>query len=282
MDEATALSINLLTRMSAEVEIDQRHKVLFVIDTGAERTVISTQLAQTLGLTPGPPALVHGVTSDDLAETVRIQTMKLGGERFESILAPTFPRASLGADGLIGLDLIGQFQLRIDFRNQSVVLQPFGDSIVTVNRPEALAGRVGRSTLRAVKGRFGQLLLPTQVGRIQVDAFVDSGSQYSIGNLALLRAAGTTGAAYVPLTRPRIVGVNGAILEAEIGVVPSLRLARRDMGPTSLFFADLNVFEAMGLKDRPALLLGADLITRFDSVVLDFAQSRVALGRRRR
>lgn len=284
MDPATALSINLLTRMSIAVRIEARQSALFVIDTGAERTVLSTELARAMALPPGPRTLVHGVTSDTVVDTVMIQTLEFGRQRFEQILAPVFPRADLGSDGLIGLDALGRFELLIDFVANSVRLRPNDGEFISFNRGEAAAGRLGRTPARATKGRFGQLLLPTEIEGVTVDAFVDSGAQYSIGNRALQSRIGRDGARGPTAPTPIILGVGGVPLAGEAQTAASLRIARRALGPTPLLFSDLNVFSALGLQDRPALLLGADILTRFETVALDYARARITVGpvRRRR
>jgi len=135
-----------------------------------------------------------------------------------------------------------------------------------------------------VKGRFGQLLLPTEVEGVAVDAFVDSGAQYSIGNRALQSRIGRDGARGPTVPTPIILGVNGTPLQAEAQTASRLRIARRSLGPTPLLFSDLHVFSALGLQDRPALLLGADILTRFETVALDYARARITVGplRRRR
>jgi predicted aspartyl protease len=284
MDPATALSINLLTRMAIAVRIEARQTAMFVIDTGAERTVISTELARAMALPSGPRTLVHGVTSDTVVDTVMIQTLEFGNQRFQQILAPVFPRADLGSDGLVGLDTLGRFELIIDFVETSVLLRPNDGEFITFNRGEAAAGRLGRTPARAVKGRFGQLLLPTEVEGVAVDAFVDSGAQYSIGNRALQSRIGRDGARGPTVPTPIILGVNGTPLQAEAQTASRLRIARRSLGPTPLLFSDLHVFSALGLQDRPALLLGADILTRFETVALDYARGRITVGplRRRR
>lgn len=284
LDAATALSVNLLTRMSVQVRIEARQTALFVIDTGAERTVLSTELARAMALPPGPRTLVHGVTSDTVVDSVLIQTLEFGHQRFEQILAPVFPRADLGSDGLIGLDALGRFELLIDFIDNIVRLRPNDGEFITFNRGEASAGRLGRTPARATKGRFGQLLLPTEVEGVAVDAFVDSGAQYSIGNRALQAAIGRDGSRGPTVPTPIILGVSGVALQGQAQTVSSLRIARRALGPTQLLFSDLHVFSAMGLQDRPALLLGADILTRFETVSLNYARANIQLGpvRRRR
>ena len=47
------------------------------------------------------------------------------------------------------------------------------------------------------------------------------------------------------------------------------------LGNVSVFYADMHVFDIWGLKDKPAIVLGMDLLTEFKSVALDFGRSQV-------
>jgi hypothetical protein len=76
----------------------------------------------------------------------------------------------------------------------------------------------------------------------------------------------------------RVYGVIGQSLMVDSGAVSNLRLARRELGATPLLFGDLHAFRVLGLADQPALLLGADILTRFSRITLDYGQSRISLG----
>jgi predicted aspartyl protease len=282
--ELTALSVNLITRMAALVSVNGTEPRPFVIDTGAERTVVSNELAAMLALPAGPPSLIHGVTSFEVAPTVRVGRMAFAGRQFEDLVAPTFPLAALGAYGLVGLDALSEYRLMVDFRRQGVFLQAVRPNFISMNPTDGLTGtRIRRASVRARQGRFGQLLLPTEVEGVRIDAFVDSGSQYSIANTALLDAIGRrTGSGDTQTITRRILGVTGHALEGVSHRVSDLRVANRRFGPADLVFSDLHIFTALELDRSPALLIGADILCQFDSVTLDFALSRVAFGTLRR
>jgi hypothetical protein len=42
-----------------------------------------------------------------------------------------------------------------------------------------------------------------------------------------------------------------------------------------VLYADMHVFDIWGLKDKPAVMLGMDLLTQFDTVAMDFGHSQV-------
>ena len=59
-------------------------------------------------------------------------------------------------------------------------------------------------------------------------------------------------------------------------------LACTRLGATPMLFADLHCFQTLGLSDRPALLIGADLLGRFREVTLDFPADTVTFSGLRR
>ncbi len=284
VSEADLLT-NLLTRMATRVQLNGRAGFTFVIDTGAGRTALADDLADTLALPKGPTVLVHGVTSAEPAPTVHLARLTVGPRRLTDLTTPIFPRRLLGADGLLGLDVLSRFELAFDLSRLTVAMVPSGPDIITVSQSHAAASRLTRRVpARARAGRFGQLiLLNTEVEGVPVEAFVDSGAQYSIANLALLRALGIgRWERDDPAARIVVHGVTGQTAFAQPASVRELKLAGQRLGVTPLLFADLHAFGLLDLIDRPALLIGADILYRFQRVTLDFGRSRMVFGGLRR
>lgn len=274
-DVEARLLENLLTRMGAEVDLGGR-RALFVIDTGAERSAVSDRLARDLALEPGPPVLVHGITAAEMVPTVRVPRLAFSGRRFTDLVLPVFPSALLGADGLLGLDVLSRFRLTLDLRRRRVMLAASGADVVQRGIAFGGASRLPTYVTPIRSGRFSQLILThVMADGVETVAFVDSGAQYSIGNQALMRALD---ARLGPVERPtlRVYGVIGQSLLVRSGQLANLRLARRDLGPTPLLFGDLHAFRILDLIERPALLLGADVLTRFSRVTLDYGRGRIA------
>jgi predicted aspartyl protease len=270
------LLTNLLTRMAARVAVNGRNRYAFVIDTGAGRTAVSDQLAREMNLPPGPPVLVHGVTSAEIAPTVRLNALEFGGRRFNNILAPVFPRALLAADGLIGLDVLSRFRLTFDLGRRIATLAPSGGSVMEASVAFQEATRMERQGRSAMVEALGQLVLvaASAEGR-PVRVFIDSGAQYSIGNPALRDAVSGPSGGAVDRRRVEVFGVIGQSIMAEVGGVRDLRIGRHSLGDTPLLFADLHAFRTLGLSDAPTILMGADLLTRFRRVSVDFGRARM-------
>ncbi len=277
-DEPRLLA-NLLTRMALSVSINGRRGSVFVVDTGAGRTVISEELAQARGLPRGPDVLVHGLTAAQVAPTVHIGRFAMAGRRFYDLTAPVFPRRALAADGLIGLDVLGRFRLDMSIAARRINLTPSGPDVVIVGSAGYRATRLPREERPARHGQFGTLILRGSTDGLPIDVFVDTGAQYSIGNMALLAAIGGEPAG---LDRVTVYGVTGQVLAAASGQVRDLRLGTQRLGSTDLLFADLHAFRVLNLIDQPALLIGADLLYRFREVMLDYGRSRMAFRGLRR
>ena len=273
--DALALSANLLTRMAAIIRLNASRPLLFVIDTGAERTAIARDLAAALGLPAGPNVTVHGITSAQLTPTARVSRLHFGRRRFNDLVLPVFERSLLAADGLLGLDVLSRFRLSMNLERRTVSMTASGPALFARGTASVIPTRLpGGAQTRADSS--GQLILTNAIANgIPVQAFVDSGAQYSIGNTALLRAIGGQ-------VRPRpipLYGVTGQTIDAFAGRLDTLRVARHDLGETPLLFADLHAFNTLGLGDQPALLLGADVLYRFSRVDLDYASRRMGFGR---
>ncbi|NBW12384.1 MAG: hypothetical protein EBR82_30565, partial [Caulobacteraceae bacterium] len=245
---------------------------------------IARDVAEALALPPGPPILVHGLTSAELTPTVKIARLSFGGRRFNDVYAGVYPRELLGADGLMGLDVLSRYELEFDLVRRSVSVTPSGPDRLEFGTAFHTPSRLRRDDCgRTRTGRFGQLILiNARVEGIQVDCFVDSGAQYSIGNMALFQALAPGSDRPTQRTLTPVYGVTGQTILAEHENVSQLTIGNRRLGPTSLLFADLHAFEALELVDRPALLLGADVLYRFRRVSLDFGRARMEFGPLRR
>ena len=284
VEDETAILANLFTRMSTKTAINGRTGYNLVLDTGAGRTAIAQDLAVALALPQGPEVVVHGVTSAQRAPTVKVARLAFGGRRFNNIEAVVFTREQLGADGLLGLDVLSGFELSFDMIRRTMLLTPTGPGVIEFGRSFSTPSRIPRGDNgRTRTGRFGQLiLLNARADGVPVECFVDSGAQSSIGNMALYTALGGHQGPTIQRVMTQVFGVTGQVLMAERGGVGNLEINRQRLGPTPLLFADLHAFGALDMIDRPALLIGGDILYRFREVSLDFGRSRMAFSGLRR
>ena len=92
------------TRMTVPVSIGGALPRPFIIDTGAERSVVSRQLAGQLGLIAGPQVRLTTMTGSSQVPTVVVPSLTVGPVRdVRAFNAPALEAAHLGAHGLLGV-----------------------------------------------------------------------------------------------------------------------------------------------------------------------------------
>jgi len=225
--------------------------------------VIAAELAAQLGLSLGEPAPLNGVAGVQMAPTTRAR-LDVGPRRHRDAILSILAQADIGGLGLLGLeDLDGQ-EVTLDFRGQALRIEPGRRS---VNDIGAIAVKAHR--------RNGQLtLVDADLAGLHVTAFLDSGAQNTIGNMAL-RAMALNRNPTHPWYKTPIVSATGQTIQAEMADLPRLRVGNLNMPNWPVAFADLHTFRMWNLVDRPAILLGVDVLSRFETVCLDFARDEV-------
>jgi predicted aspartyl protease len=255
-----ALSHDAASRLTVSVMIDGKGPFDFVIDTGSDRTVISRELATRLELPKGPDVTLHGSAGVEQVETAVISRLSIGKRVVEAIDAPVLAAANLGADGMLGIDSLRDQHVVMDFKNKTLSATP--SSSVDLDHFTVIVR--GRS-------RFGQLILvDAQVRGRKVYVIVDSGAQNTIGNLALQRLLSNKGGLPAEQALAEEISVTGKRSIAEIQNVAEMHIGALTIRNMSLAFADLHTFDRYGLSNKPAMLLGMDVLSLCDRVTVDF------------
>src|SRR5262249_13223290 len=123
--------------------------------------------------------------------------------------------------------------------------------------------------------KSGQLtIVDADLAGIPVSCFLDSGAERTIGNPALLQLAALRVQKGQFFEVP-VISVTGKTLPGQIALLPVLRLGRVRLVDISITFADLHVFQIWDLERQPAVLLGMDALSTFDSITLDFGHAEV-------
>ncbi|MDF2605341.1 hypothetical protein CA236_14830 [Sphingomonas sp. ABOLG] len=254
-------------RMTVPVQIAGAGPYQFVIDTGAQRTVISRELAARLRLPGGRNVRLTGMTGTQDVGTVVIPSISvstLGGERIE---APALSAANLGAPGMLGIDALQGHALAIDFDQQRMTVTP------ARKRGERVRRAPDEIVIQA-KSLFGQLVVTdARVGGERVRVILDTGSVVSMGNLALRKRLAKRGKV-TPIT---LISVTGGELVADYGSVKSIKIGDAEIRDMPVAFADVPPFRVFGLEKKPAIMLGMDVLKLFTRVQIDFANRELRL-----
>lgn len=272
-------------RVTAPVRVNGQGPFEFVVDTGANRTVIAAEIAKLLQLPDGGVANVHGVAGVEPAPTAIVGLFEADAVVARNLRMPVLSRDRLGADGLMGVDVLHNRRVLINFRDHRLTIsisrggvEPSAFDLRTGST--GAAADLGRRISVPARYRFGQLIIiGADVVGHGVTAFVDSGSQSTVGNNALRRLALRGSRPSDPTPSRMLVPVlsaTGQIAQGELGQMPLLRIGGLDITGLTTVFADLHVFDIWELQHRPTLMLGMDVLTRFNALELNYAAREVA------
>jgi len=124
--------------------------------------------------------------------------------------------------------------------------------------------------------RHGQLtIVDAELGDRPINAMIDSGSELSLCNSHLLALLDRKATRPPERRRIQMVTIIGEPFSGELAMLPFLRLGGLQLGEVAVVHADTHVFEIWGLADKPAVLIGMDLLRQFRAVSLDFGRSQV-------
>lgn len=258
------------TRMTVEVHVNGRGPYRFLVDSGADTSVVGLNIARDLQLPVGTPANLHGMTGSSLVDRVLVNQLTLGQSTISNLQLPALLERDLGGQGMIGIDALVQQRLMMDFEKR----------VIKVEDASTPAQWLDGEIVVTARRRRGQLIL-TQVraAHLPVEAVVDTGSEITIGNLAL-RDRLIRGNKDKFVTIP-VTGVTGVTVNLQLARVGELRLGSVTLRDVPMAFADVPPFAVFGLTKEPALLLGTDLLATFRRVSLDFRARKVRFQLRR-
>lgn len=279
--EATAESLGFTDdglRMTVPVMIGANGPYPFIVDTGAERTVIARELAATLGLVPGKRVRISAMAGAigtgtyvlpeiSIGAATLAEGVRLRGSRIE---APALLASNLGGQGLVGIDTLQGRAVTIDFATRTMTVTP-----ATKRTRREVFGR--DDIVIHARNRFGQLVVTdaTYEGR-KVRVVIDTGAVVSMGNLAFKRLVGHDLAQAQPMT---LLSVTGGKLETEFGLVPRFMIGTTGFANMPVAFSDAAPFARLGLTERPAVFLGMDALRLFGQVRIDFANHELRFAK---
>ena len=248
-------------RMTVPVTIAGQGPFRFMIDTGAQATVVTSALRDRLGLPSLGHATLVGMAARKQVEVVRLDGLEFAARVFDALHAPILEQQHIGADGILGLDSLQDLRVLIDFRKQ----------IIAVDDSRALGGNRGYEIVVRARRKLGRLIITdAQVDGVRTAVIIDTGAQGSMGNLALQRRLRARRGVDVTTT-----DVTGTSITRPLGFAQAIEIGRMRMAGLPIAFADAPAFAALGLSARPAMVLGMGDLRGFDRVAIDFAERTV-------
>ena len=252
------------TRMTVEVMVNGRGPYRFLVDSGADTSVVGLRIASELQLPLGSPAILNNMTSRNIVDQVKVAELKLGKTTFRDLEVPALREQDLGGDGMIGIDALVEQRLMMDFEKRVIKAEDAS------RPPRMMDGEIVVTGRR----RRGQLILTeVKASGVGLDAVIDTGSEVTIGNSALRDKL-------LKKNRDKfetveVTGVTGVTIKLQMARVGQLQIGSVILKDVPVAFADVPPFAVFGMADEPALLIGTDLLEAFRRVSLDFKRRKV-------
>lgn len=260
-DDAQHLTIGVM--------IEGKGPFKFVVDTGADRSVIAEDVAVALGLVRSSKVLVEGVVVTVPAQTVKIKNIVFGPVSIDHLVVPVLPRSSLQADGYLGLDAIDGYRVTFDFKNRALVVgAPRHAQLLSWQPPSEL--------LINLQGKFGHLrALNCRADGVRTTAFIDTGAQISVGNSRLFESLVEQSPTYVKLESVPLTGITGGLMRGRITTVERIHVGAVTFETCNIVIADMQIFDLWGLADTPAILIGMNFLRQFAQVSVDYGRKEL-------
>ncbi|MDC7676997.1 aspartyl protease family protein [Asticcacaulis machinosus] len=255
-------------QMTVGVFINGQGPYQFVVDTAAEQSVISTELASLLALPGGREVVVKGINGLVPASTARISKLTLGPFVHRDLTVPVLPRALLKADGFLGLDVINGTRVTFDFKKRTL----------RVEAPRYATQRIYAPDITRVKayGSAGHLRISDcRMDGVLASAIIDTGAEVSIGNTALRDALLKKNGKLSEMGPISLSGVTGGELIAPTVRINRLRMQELTFSNAAIAIADVPVFDSWRLQNKPALLVGMDFLRQFAVVSIDYRAQEI-------
>jgi hypothetical protein len=255
-------------RIIAAVMINGRGPFRFMLDTGANQTVLAESVLQRLELPLDSDTriAVVGVSGSALVPSAHIDRLDAGALHLVNVQLPVLGgRVFDGIDGILGTDGFENKKLSADFINgQFSIAQsqglgaPLRFSVVPL---QFLPQRTPSQRLPVVDG---------YVGHVRTKAIIDTGGTHTLGNRALLNALNEGRSDPLAQSDTHIVDATQALQPATVGRVPQIRLGESNIENLTVTFGEFHVFDTWGLQDQPALLIGMDVLGSLAELNIDY------------
>ena len=259
-------------RIWAPVLINGQGPFRLVLTTGANSSAILPSVVEKLGISlEGTSKIkINGATGSAVVPIVDAEQLEVGELLIERVRLPVVADVFGGAEGVLGPTGFADKRIFIDFRNDLI-------RIARSNRERAPGG----TTRIALKANRWQLpMFDIKIGKVRTIAVLDTGAQQTMGNQrlreALLRKSKRG------LKTQEIVGVTLDVAQGQSIDIPPINLADIEINNLQVHFGNDFIFDHWGLSEKPAIVIGMDLIGTLETLVIDYKMAELQVQARQR
>lgn len=250
-------------RVSTLVRVNGQGPFPFIVDTGANRSSISQELARSLALPPARDRVINGVTGAQMRPVVLAETLTAGTLTKRGLEMPIIEDVALGGSrGLLAANELKGQRIVLDFVHERYEVTKSGK------------GRIppGAQKLRASL-RFGHLVeTPCRIGAILARCIIDTGAEYTLLNIAMLERLLQDRRTDVIAENVELFGATQSVLTGTVVRLPPIQLGDARFVGAAALGTDAHIFQVWGVTKTPAVLLGMNVLRACGYLAIDFPQ----------
>jgi Aspartyl protease len=250
-------------RVVVSATVNGKGPFRFIVDTGATHSTITPNLVRVLGLKPAevPAIVLNGITGTAEVSAVTLDKLQTGDLTLDGLVVPVvWAPVMAGADGIFGAAGLTEKTLSVDFeRNRVEISRGVGATV----RAEALK-------IHATRLTHGLMTLAMQVGRVRALAVIDTGSERTLGNLALRDALNQRRRPGATALVTTVYGATAQVEPGEIWKAPTIVIDSLRINDVQVVYGDFHIFKVWDMQDKPALIIGMDVLGTVASLGIDF------------
>lgn len=258
------------------VTIGGGQPVELVLDTGAEGTALYAAFADSLRLKPiaGRTDPLVGQTGETTTPIVMLPRLSVDGHAVPPLEAVVLTDRADGVAlaGILGADVLARFLVEIDFPAQRFALHP------ATAEPGAIMGP-GATSLDVTLDEAKFAHLPVGVGVATAEAVLDTGARKTRINWKLAGLLGLRRDSPGLVDAEAIQGATNNPVATKQGVIGTVVIGPFAVRDARALIVDLPVFDYFRIADRPAMILGLDLL-QDAHVLVDYGRHRLWIERR--
>lgn len=264
---AAPTHLDRVGRIVVPVWVDGKGPYRFLVDTGADGSLVSSRLVRALRLDANgtPDEEVQGTTGIEQMPCVTIDTLRIGSITKHNVRMPVSSSPVMtGLDGILGMAGFGEVRVMVDFQHNKVAIDRTSRGL-----PSDFLD------IRAERTSGGLLVIPAHVGDVEVAAVLDTGATETMGNAALRQALLRDAARNA--TQARIYGVTRQVSNGGIAHSPTVYIGGAEIRNLGIVYSNIPIFKIWHLDSQPALIIGMNALGVVDALVLDYPRSTVYL-----
>ncbi len=246
-------------RPTVKVTLNGQGPYDFLVDTGANTTVVAERHIATLGIPYTGMVEVNGTTGVRDFPLAAVGELIAGSARRQDLTVAVATDANLlREDGILGADVFAGRRLTFDIPGRTV----------TVESPSRNRWRRSRSNMTIRNGHLAEI--DGRIGKVGATFMLDTGADECIINPPLREQLMKAYPRMPHLEQATVRGVTGHVMVGDYLELPDVRLGNVIIRDAGGVVADAPIFGIWRLSDEPAMIVGVNVLSRLDHFSIDY------------